>query len=259
VAEAWRNLIAVGAKPLAVTDNLNFGNPEKPEVMGLFAGAIRGMAAACDALDFPVVSGNVSFYNETAGSPILPTPSIGGLGVIEDLSKVIGMALSPWLHVVLIGNTRGWLGQSLWLREIAGRQDGAPPAVDLSAERAHGEFVRSQIQAGLVRACHDVSDGGILVALAEMALAGNVGLRVFSRTADIPGHAFWFGEDQGRYLLAVTDAGAVIRAAEAVGIQAVHIASSGGKELTLPDGGTISIAALCALNERFLPMLMSQP
>ena len=119
VAEAWRNLTAVGARPLAITDNMNFGNPEKPEIMGQFAAAIRGMAAACEALDFPVVSGNVSLYNETEGRAILPTPAIGGLGVLDDASLAVGLALPPWLDIVLIGATTGWLGQSLWLREIA--------------------------------------------------------------------------------------------------------------------------------------------
>jgi phosphoribosylformylglycinamidine synthase subunit PurL len=254
VAEAWRNLTAVGARPLAITDNMNFGNPEKPEVMGQFAAAIRGMAAACEALDFPVVSGNVSLYNETEGRAILPTPAIGGLGVLDDAGKAVGIALPPWLDVVLVGATKGWLGQSLWLREITGREEGAPPPVDLPTERANGDFVRAQILAGTVRACHDVSDGGILVALAEMAMAGNTGARVFTHPRDIPGHAFWFGEDQGRYLLAVPEAATVIRAADAVGIPAMRIATSGGQDLTLPDGGTISVPALRAEHERFLPM-----
>jgi phosphoribosylformylglycinamidine synthase subunit PurL len=261
VAEAWRNLTAVGARPLALTDNMNFGNPERPEIMGQFAAAIRGMAAACDALDFPVVSGNVSLYNETrdpSGSvrAILPTPAIGGLGVLDDASKAVGLALAPWLDVVLVGATRGWLGQSLWLREIAGREEGAPPPVDLPAERATGDFVRAQILAGHVRACHDVSDGGLLVALAEMAMAGLTGVRLFTGPREIPGHAYWFGEDQGRYLLAVPDAGLLIRAAEAAGLPAVRIGTSGGQDLTLPDGGTISVHALRAEHERFFPSWM---
>ncbi len=144
VAEAWRNLTAVGARPLAITDNMNFGNPEKPEIMGQFAAAIRGMAAACEALDFPVVSGNVSLYNETEGRAILPTPAIGGLGVLDDAAQAVGLALPPWLDIVLIGATTGWLGQSIWLREITGREDGAPPPVDLAVEKANGDFVRQQ-------------------------------------------------------------------------------------------------------------------
>jgi phosphoribosylformylglycinamidine synthase subunit PurL len=253
VAEAWRNLTAVGARPLAVTDNMNFGNPEKPEVMGQFAAAIRGMAAACEALEFPVVSGNVSLYNETEGNPILPTPAIGAVGVLDDVSQAIGLRLAPWLDLVLIGATKGWLGQSLWLREIGGREDGAPPPVDLAAERANGEFVRAQILAGNIRACHDVSDGGILVAVAEMAMASGIGARLSAHPREVPGHAFWFGEDQARYILAVPDSAALVRAAEAVGVPAVRIGTSGGQDLTLPDGGTISVKALRAAHERFFP------
>ncbi|MEA2739803.1 MAG: phosphoribosylformylglycinamidine synthase subunit PurL [Acetobacteraceae bacterium] len=203
VAEAWRNLTAVGARPLAITDNMNFGNPEKPEIMGQFAAAIRGMAAACEALAFPVVSGNVSLYNETEGRAILPTPAIGGLGVLDDVSLAVGLALPPWLDIVLIGATTGWLGQSIWLREITGREDGAPPPVDLVAEKANGDFVRSHILNGTIRACHDVSDGGILVAVAEMAMASGTGARLSAHPRDIPGHAFWFGEDQERNAVGV--------------------------------------------------------
>ncbi len=259
VAEAWRNLTAVGARPLAVTDNMNFGNPEKPEVMGQFAAAIRGMAEACRVLDFPVVSGNVSLYNETEGRAILPTPAIGGLGVLEDAATAVGLALAPWLDLVLIGETRGWLGQSLWLREIAGKEEGAPPPVDLSAERRNGDFVRGQIEIGRVRACHDVSDGGLLVAVAEMAMAGGTGVRLSAGPRDIPGHGFWFGEDQGRYVLAVTDSVATIAAAEASGVSAIRIGYSGGQDLTLPDGGTISVKALRDAHERFFPAWMDAP
>ncbi len=261
VAEAWRNLTAVGARPLALTDNMNFGNPERPEVMGQFAAAIRGMAAACEALDFPVVSGNVSLYNETRDAvgtvrSILPTPVIGGLGVLDDAAQAVGIALAAWLDVVLVGVTKGWLGQSLWLREIAGREEGAPPPVDLPAERATGDFVRAQILAGNVRACHDVSDGGLLVAVAEMAMAGLTGVRLSTGPREIPSHAYWYGEDQGRYVLAVPDAASFIRVAEAAGLSAVRIGTSGGQDLTLPDGGTISVRALRAAHERFFPSWM---
>jgi phosphoribosylformylglycinamidine synthase len=258
VAEAWRNITAVGARPLAITDNMNFGNPEKPEIMGQFAAAIRGMAAACEALEFPVVSGNVSLYNETEGKAILPTPAIGGLGVLENVDNAVGLALPPWLDLVLIGQTAGWLGQSLWLREINGREDGAPPPVDLKAERANGDFVRGGILAGTIRACHDVSDGGILVAVAEMCMAGGVGARMNTHPRDIPGHAFWFGEDQARYVIAVPDAAAVLRQAEAAGIPALRLGTSGGQDLTLPDGGTISIERLRAAHARFFPNWMDE-
>jgi phosphoribosylformylglycinamidine synthase len=256
VAEAWRNLTAVGARPLALTDNMNFGNPEKPEIMGQFAAVIRGMAAACEALNFPVVSGNVSLYNETEGRAVLPTPVIGGLGVLDDAATAVGIALPPWLDIVLIGTTKGWLGQSLWLREIAQREEGAPPPVDLAAERAAGDFVRGQIVNGMVRACHDVSDGGLLVAVAEMAMAGGTGARLSAHPRDIRGHAFWFGEDQGRYVLAVPEAGVVIRAAEVAGVAAARIGTSGGRDLTLPDGATISVAALRDAHARFFRVWM---
>ncbi len=258
VAEAWRNLTAVGARPLAITDNMNFGNPEKPEIMGQFAAVIRGMAAACEALSFPVVSGNVSLYNETEGRAILPTPTIGGLGVLDDASVAVGLALPPWLDIVLIGATTGWLGQSIWLREIAGREDGAPPPVDLAAEKANGDFVRTHILNGTIRACHDVSDGGALVTLAEMAMASGIGARMMTHPRDIPGHAFWFGEDQARYIVAVPDYTHFTRVAEAAGIPAVRLGTSGGQDLTLPDGGTISIAALRIAHERFFRSWMDE-
>jgi len=254
VAEAWRNLTAVGATPLAITDNMNFGNPEKPEIMGQFVGCIRGMAAACQALDFPVVSGNVSLYNETDGRAILPTPAIGGVGVLDDVSRATRIAWPDGAAIVLIGETRGHLGQSLWLREIAGREDGAPPPVDLAAERRHGDFVRARINAGAVSACHDVSDGGLLAALAEMALASGVGATL-SRRGD---HAFWFGEDQARYLLAVRDAEALLADAAAAGIPAAHLGTAGGEALVLPDGQSISVEALRATHEATLPALMGE-
>ena len=257
VAEAWRNLTAVGARPLAITDNMTFGNPEKPEIMGQFAAAIRGMAAACEALDFPVVSGNVSLYNETEGKGILPTPAIGGLGVLEDAAQAVGYGLPSWLDIVVIGKTQGWLGQSLWLREINGREDGAPPPVDLAVERANGDFVRSRILSGEIRACHDVSDGGLLVAVAEMAMASGVGARLSAHPRDVPGHAYWFGEDQGRYVVAVPDAASFIRTSEAAGVPAVRIGVSGGGDLTLPDGGTISIETLRADHAGFFPAWMN--
>ncbi len=257
VAEAWRNITAVGARPLAITDNMNFGNPEKPEIMGQFASAIKGMAAACIALDFPVVSGNVSLYNETEGKGILPTPAIGGLGVLEDAAQAVGIAPAAGLDLVLIGATVGHLGQSLWLREIAKREDGPPPPVDLVAERRNGDFVRGEILAGRVRACHDISDGGTLIAVVEMALAGNVGIDLLPRHEEIAPHAFWFGEDQARYIVAVASAAAFIAAATAAGVPATLLGHTGHQaHLTLPGGATISREAVQRAHERFLPAWM---
>ncbi len=259
VAEAWRNLTATGARPLAVTDNMNFGNPEKPPIMGQFAAAIRGMAAACIALDFPVVSGNVSLYNETEGRGILPTPAIGGLGVLEDAAQSVGLALAAGLDLVLIGETQGWLGQSLWLREVAALEDGPPPPVDLPVERRNGDFVRAQILGGRVRACHDLSDGGLLIGVAEMALAGDVGASLLPEPQSALEHEFWFGEDQARYVLAVADAAALLQAAATAGVPAMRIGQTGGEDLTLPDGDTISLATLRAEHERFFPAWMEGP
>jgi phosphoribosylformylglycinamidine synthase subunit PurL len=256
VAEAWRNLTATGAKPLAVTDNMNFGNPERPEIMGQFAAAIAGMAAACTALDFPVVSGNVSLYNETEGSGILPTPAIGGLGVLEDAAQAVGIALVPGLDLVLVGETAGWLGQSLWLREVAGLEADPPPPVDLAAERRNGDFVRGLILSGRVGACHDLSDGGLLVAVAEMALAGDCGVELLPSPEGVPPHGFWFGEDQARYLLAVSDADAVLRDAAAAGIRAARIGRTRGQNLTLPGAAAISLERLREAHEAFFPSWM---
>ena len=256
VAEAWRNITAVGALPLAITDNMNFGNPEKPEIMGQFAAAVRGMAAACIALDFPVVSGNVSLYNETEGRAILPTPAIGGVGVLEKAEQAIGLAMPAKGDLVLIGDTQGWLGQSLWLREIAGREEGAPPPVDLVAERRNGDFVRGRILAGEVLASHDCADGGLLVALAEMAIGSGTGARLAAAPEGLPAHGFWFGEDQARYVLAVADGAALIAKAKAAGLPARLIGMAGGGDLVLPDGTAISVLKLAAAHEATLPALM---
>ncbi|MBY0329978.1 MAG: phosphoribosylformylglycinamidine synthase subunit PurL [Acetobacteraceae bacterium] len=256
VAEAWRNLTAVGARPLAITDNMNFGNPEKPEIMGQFAAAVRGMASACLALDFPVVSGNVSLYNETEGRAILPTPAIGGVGVLEDVVQAVGLALPAGCDLVLVGETHGWLGQSLWLREVAGREEGAPPPVDLAAERRNGDFVRTRILAGEVRACHDCADGGLLVTVAEMAMAGGIGATLAAPPPGIPPHAWWFGEDQSRYVLALPDAAPLLAAARAAGVPALRLGRSGGGALVLPPGESISVGALSAAHEATLPALM---
>ena len=256
VAEAWRNLTATGALPLAITDNMNFGNPEKPEIMGQFASAVRGMAAACKALDFPVVSGNVSLYNETEGRPILPTPAIGAVGVLEDVSKATRLGAPANATLVLLGATTGHLGQSLWLREIAGREDGAPPPVDLATERRTGDFLRTQITEGRIQAAHDCADGGLLVTIAEMLMETGTGLRLRDVAGSIPAHAFWFGEDQSRYVVATADAQPLLAAAQAAGIPATILGETGEKDLVLPDGTAISVASLRAANEATLPALM---
>ena len=259
VAEAWRNLTAVGALPLAITDNLNFGNPERPEVMGQLVGCIRGIGEACKALDFPVVSGNVSLYNETNGVSILPTPTIGGVGVLADVTKhaTVGFK-AEGEAIVLIGETKGWLGQSAYLATVCGREEGAPPPVDLAVERRNGEFVRSLITAGRLTACHDLSDGGLAVALAEMAMAKGIGATIEALPAG-PTHAVLFGEDQGRYLLSLPTgaAEAVVAEAKAAGVPAEIIGKTGGSELALPGEAAVSIAALRKTHESWLPDYMA--
>ncbi|KMO11907.1 phosphoribosylformylglycinamidine synthase, partial [Methylobacterium indicum] len=256
VAEAWRNITAVGGRPLAITDNLNFGNPEKPEVMGQFVGCIQGIGEACRALDFPVVSGNVSLYNETEGVGILPTPTIGGVGVVDDVNKIATVAFKrDGDALVLIGATKGWLGQSAYLATICGREEGAPPPVDLAAEKRNGDFVRGLITAGIVDTVHDLSDGGLAVAVAEMAMAGNIGAVLPECPLPVACHAYLFGEDQGRYLLAVEpDAVAdLLYSASAQGIDAAVIGVTGADSLTLPGDELIALDDLRKAHEDWLP------
>jgi len=252
VAEAWRNLTAVGAEPLAVTDNLNFGDPERPDIMGQLVGCIQGMGEACRALDFPVVSGNVSLYNETNGRAVLPTPVVGAVGLLDDLSRRAGLALpGPGLALVLVGETRGHLGRSLWLEAVEGREEGPPPPVDLAAERRNGDFVRAEIRAGRVAACHDLSDGGLLVAAAEMALAGGTGAVLRCPLEDST--AGFFGEDQGRYLLAVAEPEGLLARARAAGAPAQRIGETGGGALTAAGCAPISLQELRTLHEAWMP------
>jgi len=263
VAEAWRNLSAVGARPLALTDNLNFGNPERPEIMGQLVGCIRGIGAASRALDFPIVSGNVSLYNETKfqgedlGRAILPTPTIGGVGILDDFAKSMTLAFkSEGESILLIGETRGWLGQSVYLRDICGREEGAPPPVDLAAERRHGEFVRTLIRDGLVTAAHDLSDGGLLVALAEMAMASRIGV-VLEAPPGAPAHAFWFGEDQARYVVTAKDAEIVAQRAKAAGVPLLRLGATGGRVLAVAGERPLPIGDLLSRFEDWLPAYMA--
>jgi phosphoribosylformylglycinamidine synthase subunit PurL len=273
IAECYRNLCAVGARPLATTDCMNFGNPQRPEIMGQFVGCIEGMAEACRALDFPIVSGNVSLYNETknedgTGSAILPTPAIGGVGLLDDWRKSASLAFkSEGEPIFLVGTLRGELGQSLWLREIHGREDGPPPTVYLDEERAHGEFIRACIRNSILSAVHDVSDGGLAVAIAEMALAGGIGASLHSSLPGLGGAA-WFAEFQGCYV--VTGRGREIEeAAQAAGLPCCAIGETGGtairflEDKALAGGEWIrmprseaSLAELRRSHEGFFPNLM---
>ena len=259
VAEAWRNLTAVGARPLAVTNCLNFGNPERPRIMGQLVGCIEGMAKACTALDFPVVSGNVSLYNETDGRAILPTPNVGGVGLVDDLERRVGLRFTEaGLPLVLVGEGQGWLGGSLLWQQVLGRDDGAPPPVRLAEERRNGDAVRGLIEAGLVDACHDLADGGLAVAVAEMCLASGIGAAVTVPFEAPDAIAWLFGEDQARYLLAVAPGNEqlVLQQLRDAGVVARTIGRTGGDALTLGTTPAISLEAVRARTEGWLPGYM---
>ena len=260
VAEAWRNITAVGGKPLAITDNLNFGNPERPEIMGQLVGCLNGIAQACVALDFPIVSGNVSLYNETNGRGILPTPSIGGVGLLDDFQKSATLAFKAGGEaILLIGDTHGWLGQSVYLRDICGREEGAPPPVDLVAEKRNGDVVRGMIKSGTATAVHDISDGGLLVALAEMAMASGIGAVLDAAPEATLSHAWWFGEDQARYIVTVPVEHllTVMSKLRAVGVPCVEIGKTGGDTLVIEGEAPVAIAKLKDGFESWLPNYMA--
>ncbi|OAM78704.1 phosphoribosylformylglycinamidine synthase subunit PurL [Devosia elaeis] len=266
VAEAWRNLTATGAEPLAATDNLNFGNPERPEIMGQFVKAVEGIGEACRVLEFPIVSGNVSLYNETNGRGILPTPTIGGVGLLPEWNRSVGIGfVAENQPILLIGGPaeRGMhLGQSIYLRDLFDRRDGDAPHVDLAAEKKTGDFVRKLIRSGVVTACHDLSDGGLGVALAEMAITGGIGASVTDVEGNDPILTF-FGEDQGRYLVTLNldpqgeEIAALWKEAEALGIFAPWIGTTGSNALTLGAATSIPVATLTAAYENWFPSYMN--
>jgi phosphoribosylformylglycinamidine synthase II len=259
VAETWRNLTATGAEPIAITNCMNFGNPERPQIMGEFAGCIEGMAEACRALEFPVVSGNVSLYNETNGEAILPTPAIGGVGLLPDIAHMARIGLREEGDVlILLGEERGHLGQSLYQQFVTGAYAGAPPPAVLEAERRNGDFVRLLIREGTARAVHDLSDGGFLVAVAEMALAGDIGVTLEPLPAGLPAHAIAFGEDQARYLIEVhaDEAESVLSRAVSRTIHARIAGKAGGTALAIPGEDAISLEELRQSHEAWLPEFM---
>lgn len=259
IAEAFRNLCAVGAKPLAATDCLNFGNPERPEIMGQFVGCIEGISEACIALDMPIVSGNVSLYNETSGVAIPPTPAIGAIGLLDNIEHMATIAFKRDDDVILlVGETNGHLGQSLYAHEIAGRRDGAPPPVDLAVERRNGDFVREQIRAENIASAHDISDGGLLVAVAEMALAGNLGCALDLPKGACLRHAFLFGEDQARYVLGVNAAkvDALMAAAHKNNVPVTKLGKIGGREIVLDGKSVHSVTGLRGTHENWFPDYM---
>ncbi|NRG18055.1 phosphoribosylformylglycinamidine synthase subunit PurL [Rhizobiales bacterium] len=257
VAECWRNITAVGAEPLAATDNLNFGNPEKPEIMGQLVGAIKGIGEACSALNMPIVSGNVSLYNETHGEAILPTPAIGGVGLLPDVTYRAKAAFDAEGDVILmLGGEGTHLGSSAYLRDILGREEGAPPPVDLAAEKRNGTLVRQFIGAGRVTAVHDISSGGLGVALAEMAISGGLGASV---KVGVPAHAALFGEDQGRYVVTCREdaVDAIISDAKDAGVPLIRLGTVEGGELTVEGILSISVAKLREAYENWFPSYMA--
>jgi phosphoribosylformylglycinamidine synthase len=260
VAECWRNIVATGAEPLAATDNLNFGNPEKPEIMGQLVGAIKGIGEACTALDFPIVSGNVSLYNETNGVAILPTPTIAGVGLLTDWQKMakIGTAKDGDV-LIMIGTDGSHLGSSVYLRDVLDTIDGPAPTVDLVAERRNGEFVRAVIRNAQVTACHDISSGGLGVALAEMAMSSGKGLTVSLADQQGPAHALLFGEDQARYVIAVPAdlANFVEASAESAGVPFRNLGKVGGQAVVIDDILDVAIADLTTAHEAWFPKFMA--
>jgi phosphoribosylformylglycinamidine synthase len=269
VVETWRNLTAVGADPLAITDNMNFANPERPEVMGQFVASVRGMGEACRALDYPVVSGNVSLYNETNGTGIPPTPAIGGVGLVPDSAKLADIRLkSDGNMLILIGREEGHLGQSIYQNFATGKFDGAPPPVDLESEIKAGRLIRTLIREGRVAAVHDCADGGLLVAIAEMALAGGkhglsressgLGVELYPYEGKLPAHAIWFGEDQGRYVVEVTPQKAeeVLERARLLELPARIIGRTGGDAIGLKGETALPLSELRAAHEAWMPKLM---
>ena len=257
VAEAWRNLTAVGSLPIAITDNLNFGNPQRPEIMGQIVRAIDGMAEACRDLDFPVVSGNVSLYNETNGAAIPPTPTVGAVGLLSNYDVTVGFGGAVEGDVlVLIGETHGELGASIYLREVLGREDGAPPPVDLKLERKTGDFVRDLITKGDLTCVHDLSDGGLIGAAADIALASDVGVEL-DATSATHAHVFLFGEDQARYLVAVSDPTEVIAKAQAAGLHASVVGRAKGRDFRSGELFTLPLDHLREMHESWMPNWMN--
>jgi len=249
VAEAWRNLTAVGSLPIAITDNLNFGNPQRPEIMGQIVRAIDGMAEACRELDFPVVSGNVSLYNETNGAAIPPTPTVGGVGLLKNYDVVTGFStMAADDALILIGATEGELGASIYLREVLGREDGAPPPVDLKLERRTGDFIRAMIETGQLTVVHDLSDGGLIGAAADLALASDVGIVL--NAAD---HGQLFGEDQARYLIAAPNPDDIIAAAREAGLPVSLVGKAGGAAFAAEGLFSIPMAHLREIHEGWMP------
>ena len=257
VVETWRNLCAVGSKPLAITDNLNFGNPEKKEIMYEIKESIRGIREACLKLNYPVVSGNVSLYNETKGKSIYPTPVIGGVGLIKNYNKICSINLEKNSHVFLIGKTNGHLEQSLYEKEVYNIENGTPPKIDFKEEKKNGEFVRKLIKKDLIIGCHDVSDGGILICLSEMIINNNIGMQLSIPNNEITDTQWLFGEDQSRYVIISNKRKYLKEMAKDENIYIEELGTVAGDKLLIKDCLEISVKDLIDYNNKWFYNYMS--
>ncbi|MBX7147396.1 MAG: phosphoribosylformylglycinamidine synthase II, partial [Alphaproteobacteria bacterium] len=260
VVESWRNLTAVGATPLAITDNLNFGNPEKPEIMGQFVQAINGIKDACLALSYPVISGNVSLYNDTNGRSISPTPAIGGVGLIQDYNKAISLRFKNTNQIIyIVGETQGHLGSSLFLREILGQESGLPPEINFEDELKNGNFIRHLIDEGIIESCHDISDGGLAITLTEMAMASHIGCAITLKP-NIDNLKWLFGEDQARYVIAssATHKSSVLEKAKSYNVVLEIIGQTTDDQQLTFNQKRISIKELQEAHENWLPDYMNK-
>ncbi|RCL02833.1 MAG: phosphoribosylformylglycinamidine synthase 2 [Candidatus Tokpelaia sp. JSC188] len=257
VAECWRNITTSGAMPLAATDSLNFGNPEKPEIMGQLVFAIKGIADACRALDFPIVSGNVSLYNETNGKSIPPTPTIAGVGLISNWMNMATIDnLKEGDSLLLVGGDGTHLGQSIYLRDILGKSEGTPPRVNLAVEKRNGNFIREHIESGYICACNDISDGGLALSLAEMVIKSGYGATI--ELSSGLRHAILYGEDQARYIIAVDKnrIKTILKKAEDIAIPARFLGLVGGKTLSIKDCFTLTVMEMIDAYESWFPNYM---
>jgi len=261
VCESWRNLISVGATPVAITNCLNFGNPENEKNMGEFVECVNGLGEASKYLDFPVVSGNVSFYNQTKDKGIKPTPSIGGVGLIKDYKKMITMNLKEIDNLILIiGKTEGHLDQSIFAREILNEKNGPPPEVNLFNEKNNGETLLKLIDKGFVKSAHDVSLGGIIVAITKMSINGNKGIKIKKPNYLINQYEYFFGEDQGRYVIEIEKKN-FKNVTEILEKNSVHYDELGviiEKDLIIDEKTKVSIDELTTLNKNWLIKYMSK-
>ncbi len=259
VCETWRNLISVGAKPVAITNCLNFGSPEKEESMGEFVECVQGIGEACKYLEYPVVSGNVSFYNQTKEIGIKPTPSIGGVGLIKDYKKMITMDLKNTGNVVLVlGKTEGHIDQSLFARVILNENNGPPPEVNLFNEKNNGETLLNLIEKNYIKSAHDVSLGGIITAISKMCIKGNKGIELKIPKSLINEIEYFFAEDQGRYLIEVglDDLNDVIKILDKNSVHYDHIGKIIDKDMIINQKTKVTIDELKSYNTNWLKNYM---